>query len=339
MQHQSLLAPALLPLWLIAATPAVAPQAAPTNDYTQLVVFGDSLSDNGNYFTATANPPAPYWHGRFTNGPVWVEQMLNHLGLSPAELDDRAVGFAPTGDVLNLQVLPYVAAHAPLDPDALYVYWAGANDVFQLLETPGGDPTVMIAQGMQNTGDALLALVAGGAQHIMVANLPDLSRTPLIVELGDPNQSNAVAQLATTYNTYLAQTLASLESALGVDFTEFDAHALTTQLVLDPSSGGFTVVDARALAPTGVVAPKLRRYMFWDHVHPTTKAHSFIMGAALAELGVLWGDVNGDGLLDARDFRRLELSYGHCPPGTPADLDGDGHVDPEDLRLLRALIY
>lgn len=45
----------------------------------RVVVFGDSLSDNGNLFAQTGQPPAPYFQGRFSNGPVWVEQLFGPL--------------------------------------------------------------------------------------------------------------------------------------------------------------------------------------------------------------------------------------------------------------------
>ena len=40
--------------------------------YSQMVVFGDSLSDNGNVFAATggAQPVFPYLPGRFSDGQV-----------------------------------------------------------------------------------------------------------------------------------------------------------------------------------------------------------------------------------------------------------------------------
>jgi len=49
--------------------------SATAQDYDRLVVFGDSLSDNGNLFLATggAQPPAPYYQGRFSSGPVFTE--------------------------------------------------------------------------------------------------------------------------------------------------------------------------------------------------------------------------------------------------------------------------
>lgn len=339
MRYHHLFAPVLIALSVATSAPASAPPLAVAQGYTQLVVFGDSLSDNGNFFAATANPPAPYWQGRFTNGPVWVEQMLTHLDLAPAQLDDKAVGFATTADVLNAQVLPYVAAQVTLDSEALYVYWAGANDLFDLLEAPGTDPAVVLGQAMQNTGDALIALLASGAQHVLVPNLPDLSSTPLLIELGDPLLAIDVQNLVIAYNFHLGQLLDSLEVPFGVEFVRLDTYSLTYAMSHDFTAGGFSVVNQRALSPTGVVAPNVGQYLFWDHVHPTRKGHSFIMGAALFELGVLWGDANGDGLLSLRDFHRVQDSFGPCAVGTAADLDGDGHVDPQDLRLLRVLIY
>lgn len=45
--------------------------AAGAQTYNRLVVFGDSLSDNGNLFAATAGtqpPAAVYWQGRSRTG-------------------------------------------------------------------------------------------------------------------------------------------------------------------------------------------------------------------------------------------------------------------------------
>src|SRR5438067_502473 len=43
------------------------------NRFQQLVVFGDSLSDNGNSFVLFQQPPVPpYVQGRWTNGLNWV---------------------------------------------------------------------------------------------------------------------------------------------------------------------------------------------------------------------------------------------------------------------------
>ncbi len=328
------------PLFLVLASALLAPAAASQTRpaFTDLVVFGDSLSDNGNHFAQTGQPAAPYWRGRSSNGPVWVEQMANHLGLRALEIDDRAVAFATTQDALLLQVLPHVSSPAGVDPGALHVWWAGANDLFGLLGAPGGDPAVVLGAAMQNTADALLSLLGSGAQHVLVVNLPDLSATPLVVELGDPQLAATVQALTRAYNTALSSTIAALEAATGAEILEVDAYALTRALVSAPRTGGFLVVDARALDPVAGVTGDPDRFLFWDHVHPTTRGHSLVMGAALAQLGLVLGDVNGDGSVDDADAVALQAALGPCPAGTPADLDGNGRVDLEDRELLRILL-
>src|SRR5215212_8441488 len=51
--------------------------------FTDLVIFGDSLSDIGNIAQAPLiNTPGPYyWNGRFSNGPVYAETLATGLGL------------------------------------------------------------------------------------------------------------------------------------------------------------------------------------------------------------------------------------------------------------------
>src|SRR6266436_1151386 len=67
--------------------------AAHSAPFTQFVIFGDSLSDNGNAYIATGGAiPAPpaYTKGRFTDGPdttpvgtpggIWHEVLSGLLG-------------------------------------------------------------------------------------------------------------------------------------------------------------------------------------------------------------------------------------------------------------------
>ncbi|KAJ2667887.1 hypothetical protein GGH99_006550, partial [Coemansia sp. RSA 1285] len=56
-----------------------------------LYIFGDSLSDTGRLHTMTFGlvPPEPYWEGRFSNGPLWIEYLALLQGL---QLEDYAVG-------------------------------------------------------------------------------------------------------------------------------------------------------------------------------------------------------------------------------------------------------
>ena len=53
--------------------------------FTQLVIFGDSLSDTGNANDAlgVASAADGYFNGRFSNGPLWVEYLADQLLVSP----------------------------------------------------------------------------------------------------------------------------------------------------------------------------------------------------------------------------------------------------------------
>ena len=72
---------------ILSATASASPISA-------VVVYGDSLSDNGNLFAATGLPGAPYFMGRRSDGPVAVEQLAASLG---APLADFAWIGATTG--------------------------------------------------------------------------------------------------------------------------------------------------------------------------------------------------------------------------------------------------
>src|ERR1700693_2489301 len=84
-----LIVPSIL-MVLMAMTPI-----ASASSFSSVVVYGDSLSDNGNLYSLIGYPPSPpYYMGRFSNGPVIAEQLAAYLG---APLYDFAVGGATSG--------------------------------------------------------------------------------------------------------------------------------------------------------------------------------------------------------------------------------------------------
>jgi len=117
--------------------------------YDGLVVFGDSLSDIGNYFISTqGTPPPPYVEGRFTNGPNSVDDLATSLGLKITPSLQGGTGFAYNGgrtsgnppfDILS-QVSSYTSTPAVPNPHTLYVIFAGANNVKDALEAAAANP-------------------------------------------------------------------------------------------------------------------------------------------------------------------------------------------------------
>lgn len=125
--------------------------AAGAQSYNRLVVFGDSLSDNGNLFLATggATPASPpYFQGRFSSGPVFTERLgfnaSNFMGpvtgsinyaFGGARTDSQA---APLG--MRVQLAQYQARGGRFGAGDLVSILGGANNIFQGLPAAGPRP-------------------------------------------------------------------------------------------------------------------------------------------------------------------------------------------------------
>lgn len=229
--------------------------AAHAGPYSDLIIFGDSLSDTGNVlaltqaFGAPAFPVYPAAPGRFSNGPVWTEVLAAGLGLpagaQPANLlftgaavvpigapggGNYAYGGARTGlggsagatTGLFGQLINWNGSFfgggpltRPADPDALYVLMAGANDLRDARSTGDVTPVFDAATNLVN---AMALLAQAGARHFLISNLPDLGKTPEAVA------NNVVAASTTvtlSFNALLAAGASGLDAAFfgasGVD--------------------------------------------------------------------------------------------------------------------------
>jgi outer membrane lipase/esterase len=140
---------------------------------------------------------------------------------------------------------------------------AGGNDLFMNIATlqatvaAGGDPvaaataavTAMGVAGAELAGYVKALVVAKGATHVVVVNLPDASQTP-----GAATQDAAtralIQQMVQTFNTQLASGLADqTETVLLVD-----AYTAGQDQVARPAQYGLTNVSLPACDLTGALA-------------------------------------------------------------------------------------
>ena len=257
--------------------------AAQATTYSDVIVYGDSLSDNGNLYAATGGlvPQAPYYNGRFSNGPVAVEYLSQSLGVP---LLDFAFGGATTGvgnegdngtqTSLGLLGLPGMLTQlagsaskvpAGLIPSSLFVVWGGAND----FETGGS-----VATAVSDIDRIVATLEGEGATHVLVPGLPNLGLTPEFY-------NNAAA---TSFSTAFDQ---ALQASLPAGATYFDTFAALNAIVGNPSQYGFTNATG-ACYPGDFTTPGLtpcsnpNQYVFWDSIHPTTAADAVLAQEFLA---------------------------------------------------------
>jgi phospholipase/lecithinase/hemolysin len=236
----------------------------------QFVVFGDSLSDNGNTLAAAGVPQPPYFDGRWTDGPNWVDYFAELAYLSPATayLQNHGTNFAVGGSsspLLGVQITIYLAANGGhANKDDLYAIWIGANDF-----TAGVNASTTV-----NSIQAGLALLsAAGAEKIILLDVPDISLTPEIIAAGGTTVQ-AAKQFVTTVNTNLQARIPLEAFLLGIKLTYVDVNAIFAQVVERPALFGFSNSTGAAFdTSTGVVQPNPNSYVFWDGFHPTTPVH------------------------------------------------------------------
>ena len=263
----------------------LAPVRAIAATFSQIVVYGDSLSDLGRAAAATSNLPAQFKFpaydnggGRFSNGPIWVEYLANRLGIATNPNTNFAIGGATTGTFntgqtlspsfvgIQQQVNPSNPAAEISDPNALYVIWGGANDYLAGTTT---DPRVPVGN---LTSEIATLIQTRQAQNILIFNLPDLGKLPST--RNDPTIAAGLDSLTQLHNTALAASIDSLSQAnSSVKLSLLDVNSLFKQVVANPSIVGFDNATDGCLL---VGCPNPDTYLFWDDIHPTTATHRLI---------------------------------------------------------------
>jgi phospholipase/lecithinase/hemolysin len=268
-----------------------------SDHYAGLVAFGDSLTDVGNrYFATGGTDPAspPYDHGRWSDGPLWVEHLAAGLGLpapvpsalggtdyAAADARTTTTGYANNGSAnLGTQVGAYLATHPAVDGRQLFVIWGGTND-FGPHSTP--DPAATVS----NLSAEVTELARAGARQFLIPNLMPLGEIPAV------NKTAAARVrfdgLSAQFNELLAAVETRLEATLGIKIHRLDVHGLVDQVLADPGLFGITNVTDRAKSgdegDPGVVVPNPDQYLFWDNIHPT-ETFERLLGAQAIQAAV-----------------------------------------------------
>lgn len=257
-------------LFLLSGFPSWPSVSLAAMPFSGLIVFGDSLSDNGNA-------------GRFSNGPVWVETMAERMGLDLHPARSGGTNYAVGGarsqggfmDVLS-QTAAFISRQR-VDPEALYIVFGGAND---LLASPcRADHSSAAREAAAAIGTSTSQLSAAGAVHILVPNLPDIGRAPVVRAQGAYCADTARA-LTRVYNAALEEVLDAVEARAQIRLRRLDAFSLAEQVFANPQKAGFHDVT------TPCRGGDCEGMLFWDYLHPTTAAHSLLAQQALDVLGI-----------------------------------------------------
>jgi phospholipase/lecithinase/hemolysin len=317
------------------------PPAMDRPNFKKLVVFGESTSDIGNTWVLTgreiwdpttwepteADPyglqtlptePVPplYDNGRWSNGPMWVEELSERLGIrgrmTPSLdgglnyaftdaltgngpnvrfsvwtgepiLDERGFPIYPVPGIGD-QIEMYADNEVTVNEDHLVVLWVGANEILFSLESE--NPEAALATAIGNIRLHIIELVELGAKHILVPNQIDPSSAPFFAN--NPIAQQAVQAATVGFNALLAEMLQALMYEIEGDVTIYamDFHALGEAVVESEcfdteTPASFFYLGALAEGvPLEIDDPFFDNFVFWDTVHPTAAVHALLAKAA-----------------------------------------------------------
>jgi len=277
--------------------------------FRQFVVFGDSLSDNGNLFAGTTllgdpTPAAPqYATGEYTDGVnsvpstssplgLWIEQLARGLSLpvpqpfakgglnyaTASALTGSNPAYSPTKpsipwttDQLNL----FLKANPTPSVNSLYIFWCGANDILA-----GVSPSVAVAN-IQGNIDTLATL---GVKYFLWVNMPPMGEVP---EEINTSQRSAFDAASVIYNAAWTAAIAQLKAAHpGIIIATYDVYSGFIAIAGNASLYGFVNVTSAA---QGLANVNPNTYLFWDMLHPTTAGHAIIASGGYNAIASTFG--------------------------------------------------
>jgi phospholipase/lecithinase/hemolysin len=238
-----------------------------TSAFDAMVVLGDSLSDSGNA-------------GRFSDGPNWVEQLGARLGASVRPSQAGGTNFAVGGarldatsgpNSLRAQADLYLRSAKPAGR-TLYVVYGGGNDLLGAIGA--ADARSAVARAVTPLKTIISDLERHGAADVLVPNLPDVGITPAVRARGE----GALAQarvLTHEFNAALDEALRAFAGSARLRIQRLDVYAMGERVRADPTAFGFSNITTGC---NGMSA--CDGHLFWDDVHPTSRAHAHLADAA-----------------------------------------------------------
>lgn len=282
-------------------------------DYSDIFIFGDSLSDTGNLATLIGPFPEPPFFGgsRVSNGPVAVEILAQRLGLDaaaslhligPASGGNYAVAGARAGGAspidLDTQLNLFLANQGFVAPaDALYVVFVGGNDIRDARGSADRDSARQIVSAAAARVEvAIETLAAAGARDFLLVNAPNIGAIPetrlLAAMSGDPGLVKRAERMSRLYRRLLHLIAERVEDKQEqVDIVEFDLFKFFQRLLRKADRFGFTNNTDPCFSTTLFPATlgfnpecnfgaNFDQFVFFDEIHPTARAHA-LAGEAL----------------------------------------------------------
>lgn len=216
---------------------------------------------------------------------------------------------------LGLSVQSYLMMNKARDNQTAYFVFAGGNDYLNVLQFGDHyDEEAMnayIENVLDNIKYSVNKLAVAGAKHIVIMGLPHIGDAPKFAHTAEGSVLNAATDM---HNVRLKDRMIEWKAAAPeVDFMYLDVNSFLAKAQVNPSTYGFTNIDeacidvklpmVTAFASSSFannyvlhyahtlqykdkrwaageknyhVCETPNTYLFWDEVHPNTRAHHYM---------------------------------------------------------------
>ena len=305
-----------LNIFLFFAFVTLAPSPVFSQDFSHVVIFGDSLSDDGN-IPKRYNvdfPQAPYWMGRFSNGPTYAEDFPRILGIPQDKTFNYAVGGARTNhknsvyqswasgrtppppknyqNLKNTGVMTQIDTYiknpqTPSGKSTLFTIFAGPNNYLDLGRVQPVSLIGFLKEANKLTSQAADDLYKNAhtlienkqASWLVMPNMPNLGLTPGARQKGSRVMEGGFV-LTKLHNQKLSERAEKLTKNHDVNIYVVDFYTLFNDIIDNPQKYGIVntreaCIDNNICKNTPSVQDK---YLFFDPIHPTRVIHKVAAG-------------------------------------------------------------
>lgn len=279
--------------------------SGPDGQISQIVSLGDSNLDIGRVFTERAGDsddgavPPPNTVGlRSSNSTILPEFLSDRLnvpqmnfawgGATSGELNIVALRGMPdvreTGTLAQMREFEAELDRTPADPDALYIVFAGSNDLALIDKNDQAAIDEAIEGAIKNLSFTVNKLDELGAEFIVVA-----TRTPRPVlsdvyrAADEPDEAARNDAAGRQLNVEIRQMVGELDAALGADVELFDAYAVIRDIADHAESFGFETYSADPENYCIARQADCDVLVNYDPAHKTSAVHSIMADKFIAQ--------------------------------------------------------
>ena len=256
--------------------------------FTAIYAFGDSLTDTGQH-PANTN----YYHGRYSNGPLWVEYLSAMLGIPFNTNNNLAYAGTQTSDLMRQVTSVPSFTNAPSE---LFIVWSGELDMLGGVNTASNNDAAwdtLISNAVTNITNAVGYLYTNGAREVLVGGLIPLQETPDLRQAAAMGGFTAYAtSKVMEFNSVLGTAVTNLmQSDSGLRIYMMNDYPLWDTVYNAPTNYGFTNTSVGVLDDTNQLDKSFNgpgaNYLYWDSFgHPSTKMHALLGKLAFSLVGV-----------------------------------------------------